>query len=103
LSFWEVDPAQAVYYFSRWFCCTWLRDAPATLRWSVIAKPYSIWKFAGRQGGWCSAQQQYELALQIRGDSTYKKVQVAAEKCAGITPPQRKDGYSPVAPTRPAI
>jgi len=103
LSFWEVDSAQAVYYFSQVASAApGLRDASGYTsmeRYREALIQYGN-LLAGKED-WCSAQQQYELALQIRGDSTLQEsAKVAAEKCAGITPtPKEKTATPPVAPT----
>ena len=103
LSFWEVDPAQAVYYFSQVASAApGLRDASGYTsmeRYREALIQYG--NLLGSKEDWCGAQQQYELALKIRGDSNLQETaKVAAERCVGATPtPKEKTATPSVNPT----
>jgi hypothetical protein len=75
-SFWEVYPEQAVYFFGQVAAgAPFLRDASgwtATERYRASLIQYGDQLAA--QGQWCAAQEQYALALAIRGE-----VQVQAQ------------------------
>ena len=83
-SFWGVDWAQAVYYFSQ--------VAPqypnmhdgtgwsASQRYVEAIAGYAQWFEA--QGKWCDAEQQYHNAWEISGDPAYKEARdIASDKC----------------------
>ena len=83
-SFWDVDWAQAVYYFGQLVqIAPNLLDRSGYTAWernilSLIG--YGDW-FA-RQGMYCEAQQQYEAALNLRDDPVAKPTaDFAAQKC----------------------
>jgi tetratricopeptide (TPR) repeat protein len=79
--FWEADPGQAAYYFGMVAAAApYLRDASgwtATERYLVSLIQYG--DLLASKGDWCSAQEQYERALSIRGDG---KVDAAATNAA---------------------
>ena len=84
LSFWEVYPEQAVYYFSQVAAMApYLSDASgwtATDRYRAALIQYG--DQLASQEAWCEAQVQYELALNIRGDETLQaNWQISAERC----------------------
>jgi hypothetical protein len=89
LSFWDVHPEQAVYYFSQVAnAAPYLRDASgwtANDRYRAALIQYG--HILARKGNWCSAQSQYELALAIRPDESLQGLATqAAINCAGHTP-----------------
>ena len=70
LSFWEVHPEQAVYYFSQVAAAMpYLSDASgwtASDRYRAALIQYG--DLLADQGAWCEAMQQYQLAMAIRSD-----------------------------------
>ena len=83
-SFWEVDPAQAVQYFSQVAAAApGLRDASgitASARYREALIQYGDRLAASRD--WCNALQQYELAYSLGPDEALKaKGLNAAEAC----------------------
>lgn len=89
LSFWEVHPEQAVYYFSQVASAApYLSDASgytATERYRLALMQFA--GLLGNGGNWCAAQQQYELALAVRPDEQVQAlVEQAALKCSPPTP-----------------
>jgi tetratricopeptide (TPR) repeat protein len=89
LSFWEVHPEQAVYYFSQVAAAVPnLSDGSgwtAAERYRAALIQYG--DLLASQDAWCEAMQQYELALAIRPDAALQEAQqMAAERCLGQTP-----------------
>ena len=87
-SFWEAYPQQAVYYFSQVASAApYLRDASgwtATERYRGALIQYGD-QFAA-QDDWCSAEDQYELALSYRSDPELQaKAERAALECSPPT------------------
>lgn len=86
--FWEVYPEQAVYYFGMVASAApYLRDASG---WTASARfQAALVQYAdqlARDGDWCSAQEQYELAISYGGVAGLQATAVyAAEKCAPPT------------------
>jgi len=83
-SFWDVDWAQAVYYFSQLVqIAPNLVDGSGYTAWerNVLALlGYGDW-FA-RQGMYCDAQQQYDASLELRDDPAARPTaDFAAQKC----------------------
>jgi hypothetical protein len=69
-SFWEVYPEQAVYFFGQVAAgAPFLRDASG---WTAMERyRASLIQYGNQlaaQGQWCAAQEQYALALAIRGE-----------------------------------
>lgn len=98
-SFWEVDPAQAVQYFSQVAAAApGLRDAsgiPASARYREALIQYGDQLAANRD--WCNAQQQYQLAYSISPDDGLReKLQNAALECS---PPTATPGPTTEVPT----
>jgi len=94
-SFWEVYPQQAVYYFAQVAAAApGLRDGSgwtAKERYRASLIQYGDW--LARQGDWCNAQKQYELALSIRGEASAQATAVyAALQCS---PPTATPTQSP--------
>lgn len=89
LSFWEVHPEQAVFYFGQVASSApYLSDASgwtATERYRVALMQFA--GFLSNRGNWCAAQQQYELALAVRPDENVQALaEEAAIKCSPPTP-----------------
>jgi tetratricopeptide (TPR) repeat protein len=89
LSFWEVHPEQAVYYFSQVAASApYLSDGSgwtATERYRVALIQFG--NLLSSHGDWCAAQEQFELALNIRPDETVQSLaEQAALKCSPPTP-----------------
>jgi type II secretory pathway pseudopilin PulG len=87
-SFWEAYPEQAVYYFSQVASAApYLRDASgwtATERYRAALIQYGDQLAA--QDDWCSAEDQYELALSYRSDPELQaKAERAALECSPPT------------------
>jgi tetratricopeptide (TPR) repeat protein len=110
LSFWEVHPEQAVYYFSQVAAALpYLSDASG---WTAIDRYRAALiqygdLLAGR-GEWCPAMQQYQLALEIRSDGALVEVFTrASENCLAqtitptltVTPTLTTTGMLPVLTT----
>jgi hypothetical protein len=74
-SFWEVDPAQAITYFSQVAAAApGLQDTSgwtASARYREVLIQYGD-KLAASQD-WCAAQQQYELALSMGADAALQE------------------------------
>jgi len=88
LSFWEVHPEQAVYYFSQVAAAVPnLTDASgwtANDRYRAALIQYG--DLLANQGEWCEAQLQYELAMSIRPDAGLQETLTqAAEHCLSLT------------------
>lgn len=97
-SFWEVDPAQAVQYFSQVAAAApGLRDASgitASARYWEVLIQYGDWLAA--KGDWCSALEQYELAYSLRPDEALKaKGLNAAHECHPPTATPPSTGETP--------
>jgi tetratricopeptide (TPR) repeat protein len=83
-SFWDVDWEQAAYYFSQLAqIAPNLVDGSGYTSWERYVRAllgYGDW-FA-RQGMYCEAQEQYEAALNLRGDSVVQPTaDFAVQKC----------------------
>jgi hypothetical protein len=87
-SFWEVFPEQAIYYFNL------VASAMPSLRdssgWTAAARLQAVLlQFAdqlAREGAWCDAQAQYELAFSYSGDfSAESTADYAALQCSPPT------------------
>ncbi len=87
-SFWEAYPEQAVYYFGQVASAApYLRDASG---WTAIERYRAALIQYGDQfyqnEDWCNAQDQYELAANIRSDNSLQTaIQEAALKCSPPT------------------
>jgi tetratricopeptide (TPR) repeat protein len=101
-SFWDVDWAQAVYYFSL------LADAAPNLSdssgWTASSRyldallGYGDW-FA-LQGQWCDAQQQYDTYMSLLANPQVEPTAVyAADKCTQASAPPPPPPPSPAADT----
>jgi tetratricopeptide (TPR) repeat protein len=89
LSFWEVHPEQAVYYFGQVAAAApYLRDASgwtATDRYRGALIQYG--DLLAKNGDWCGAQAQYEIALSIHPDEAIQAAfDNAVRECEGHTP-----------------
>jgi tetratricopeptide (TPR) repeat protein len=89
LSFWEVHPEQAVYYFGQVASAApFLHDGAgwsAKERYREALVQYG--DLLASKGEWCNAFEQYQLALALIADETLnQKARQAAEKCAPATP-----------------
>lgn len=88
LSFWEVDPKQAVFYFGQVAAAVpYLRDASG---WTAVdryrASLIQYGDILVGQKAWCDAKTQYELALGIRPDAALQETLVQVTGlCLGIT------------------
>jgi tetratricopeptide (TPR) repeat protein len=85
-SFWDLDWAQAVYYFGQIApALPNLTDGSgwtATERYRLALINYG--DFLGSQDDWCSAQEQYNVAMTMGSDSSLDdKYAHAADKCGG--------------------
>jgi tetratricopeptide (TPR) repeat protein len=84
-SFWDIDWAQAVYYFSQLYpLAPGLRDASG---WTVTDRyRIALGKYAdavAEQDDWCQAQELYESALAVGADSSIQELAAeAAQKCS---------------------
>lgn len=88
LSFWDVIPEQAVYYFGQVVSGSgYLRDGSgwtARERYRAVLLQYGD-QFA-RAEQWCSAESQYELALSIRSDTQIQATETfLSQKCSPPT------------------
>ncbi len=102
LSFWEVHPEQAVYYFSQVAAAApYLRDASgwtANDRYRAVLIQFG--SFLAHRDNWCAAQTQYELALAIRPDESLLALATqAAEMCSPSTPTPTGTGTTTITPT----
>ncbi len=98
-SFWEVDPARAVEYFSQVAAASpGLHDASgytAAQRYKESLVQYGDALYNSKD--WCNAQKQYELALSMGGDATLQdKAKNAALQCS---PPSATPGKDTATPT----
>lgn len=85
-SFWDIDWAQAVYYFSQLYpLAPGLRDASGwtvTQRYSLALSQYA--EQVARDDDWCQAQELYESALAVGADSSIQELAAeAAQNCSG--------------------
>jgi tetratricopeptide (TPR) repeat protein len=83
-SFWEVYPEQAVYYFG--LVASALPSMRDTDGWTAAARyRAALIQFAdqlARDGDWCSAQSQYELALSYTNEAVLQStLEYAAYQC----------------------
>jgi tetratricopeptide (TPR) repeat protein len=100
-SFWDVDWAQAVFYFSQLAqIAPNLMDASRLTsleRYYLALVGYGDW-FA-RQELWCEADEQYQLAASMRNDPAVQPTAVfVADKCAN-PPPETTGGEATLTPT----
>lgn len=84
-SFWDIDWAQAVYYFSQLYpMAPGLRDASGwtvTDRYRIALSKYA--DAVAEQDDWCQAQELYESALAVGADSSIQELAAeAARKCS---------------------
>ncbi|MGD9093462.1 MAG: hypothetical protein PVF74_11495 [Anaerolineales bacterium] len=88
LSFWDVIPGQAAYYFGQVVAGSgYLQDGSGwTARERYRAALIQYGEQLARGEDWCAAQSQYELALAIRSDSkTEARTTYLARKCSPPT------------------
>jgi tetratricopeptide (TPR) repeat protein len=87
-SFWGADPARAIYYFSQVASAApYLTDGSG---WTAMARYREVLiqygDLLGKQEKWCDAEQQYQLALNIRAtDQLQSTLSDAAVKCSPPT------------------
>lgn len=87
-SFWGADPARAIYYFSQVASAApYLTDGSG---WTAMARYREVLiqygDLLGKQGKWCDAEQQYQLAVNIRAtDQLQSTLSDASEKCSPPT------------------
>lgn len=84
-SFWDIDWAQAVYYFSQLYpLAPGLRDASGWTvadRYSIALRSYG--DAIARDDDWCQAQELYESALAVSGDPALQELaEEAARNCS---------------------
>lgn len=101
-SFWELDWGQAVYYFAQVApALPNLRDGSgwtATERYRLALIGYG--GFLADNKDWCSAQQQYELALQLGSDAEVEEtLQFVRNKCSGDSDDESSPQPSETLPT----
>jgi len=98
-SFWEVDPAQAVQYFSQVAAAAPnLMDASgisASARYREVLIQYGDKLVSNND--WCAAQQQYELAFSLGADAALQeKAQNAALQCSPPSATPSVTGETPL-------
>jgi hypothetical protein len=87
-SFWGADPARAIYYFSQVASAApYLTDGSG---WTAMARYREVLiqygDLLGKQEKWCDAEQQYQLAANIRAtDQLMSTLNDASEKCSPPT------------------
>jgi len=87
-SFWEADPATAIYYFGQVASAApYLRDASGwTARERYRASLIHYGDLLASRGDWCDAEDQYELALDVRSDTDLEATATyASEQCSPPT------------------
>lgn len=86
-SFWEVSPEQAVYYFGQVAAASpYLTDASGwTARERYRGALVQYGDLLAQKGDWCSAEDQYRAALDIRADDALQAAY--AQAVEGCTPP----------------
>jgi hypothetical protein len=89
LSFWDVDPENAVYYFGQLAAAApGLSDVDgwtANERYRVALIQYG--DLLASQNNWCDAMQQYELSMAIaQGTEVTEKYKTASQQCLGVSP-----------------
>jgi hypothetical protein len=98
LSFWEVYPEQAVYYFKQ------VSDAAPGLRdssgWTALERYRSVLIQHGdyfvSKKAWCDAQVQYERAMTIRSEGNLAEIlQAVMLKCSPPTSTAKPENPSP--------
>jgi len=98
LSFWEVYPEQAVYYFKQ------VSDAAPGIRdssgWTALeryrAALIQYGDYFVSKKAWCDAQVQYERAMTIRSDGNLAEIlQAVMLKCSPPTPTAKPENPSP--------
>lgn len=102
-SFWEVYPEQAVIYFGQLASAApGLRDASGwTARERYRASLMHLGDKLARAGDWCAAQEQYELALNVRDDAGAQATVVhSALMCS---PPTATPTVSPIPSETPTV
>jgi hypothetical protein len=105
-SFWEANPEQAVYFFSQVAAAApGLTDASG---WSATERYRAALIQFGDQlannGDWCTAQQQYELALSIRSDDALQStLDHAIEMCTPPTATELPPGETPTITPTPTL
>ncbi len=105
-SFWEVLPDQAIIYFSQVAAAApGLRDMSgwtASARYREVLIQYADQLAAKKD--WCTAQQQYELALSMGADATLQgKASNAAQQCSPPTGTPTNTSEIPTATQAPDI
>jgi tetratricopeptide (TPR) repeat protein len=87
-SFWGADPARAIYYFGQVASAApYLTDGSG---WTAMARYREVLiqygDLLGKQDKWCDAEQQYQLALNIRAtDQLHSTLSEAAVNCSPPT------------------
>jgi hypothetical protein len=87
-SFWGADPARAIYYFSQVASAApYLTDGSG---WTAMARYREVLiqygDLLGKQEKWCDAEQQYQLAANIRPtDQLMSTLNDASDKCSPPT------------------
>jgi hypothetical protein len=105
-AFWEVDPAQAIQYFSQVAAAApGLQDLSgwtASARYREVLIQYGDSLMVKKE--WCTAQEQYQLALSMGADaSLQEKTQNAALLCSPPSATPTPTGEIPTATTPPAV
>ena len=102
LSFWEVHPEQAVFYFSQVAAAVpYLSDGSgwtAAERYRVALIQYG--DLLASQGDWCEASVQYELSLALRTDTVVEEsFKQVTERCLAMTVTPTIDATPTLSPT----
>jgi hypothetical protein len=105
-AFWEVDPAQAIQYFSQVAAAApGLQDSSgwtASARYREVLIQYGDSLMVKKE--WCTAQEQYQLALSMGADAALQeKAQNAALLCSPPSATPSPTGELPTATTPPAV
>jgi tetratricopeptide (TPR) repeat protein len=101
-SFWGADPARAIYYFSQVASAApYLTDGSG---WTAMARYREVLiqygDLLGKQEKWCEAEQQYQLALNIRAtDQLQSTLNDASEKCSPPTSTARPTETPTITPS----
>jgi tetratricopeptide (TPR) repeat protein len=101
-SFWEVDPFQAVYFFGQVASAApYLRDASGwTARERYRAALIQYGDMLARNGKWCEAETQYNLAIDVYSNEVIiPTVSYLALKCSPPTSPPEDTATITLTPT----
>lgn len=105
LSFWEVHPNKAVYYFGQVAsAAAYLHDSTGwTAKERYRASLLQYAQALASSGKWCAAQAQYELALSVRDDGQLgATVTYAQNMCSPVVTVTSTTGEFTLTPTTPS-